>query len=142
MDSRRNSKSEDRGFRFEARPHELRHRELLLAEDVRQLRLAGAELVSDWRSRPAFSRLGFYLARIGGESLTLLRWRRSGATPGPGGRRFELLQSVEWQALQPAVRNAVANFEQRRQAINFAHSVRSYELSRIRNYLSLRRGLS
>jgi len=100
----------------------------------------GVELISDWRSRPALSRLGFYLARIGGESLTLLRWRRSGRTPGPGGRRFELVQSTEWKALQPAVRSAVASFERRRQAINFAHSVRSYELSRIRDYLSLRGG--
>lgn len=148
MDSRqrgsaipKDQRAENPGCPFEPRIHELQHRELLLADEVRQLRLLSAELVTDWRSQPGLSRLGFYMARVGGESLTLLRWRRSGRTPGPGGRRFELLHSAEWQALLPALRNTVASFERRRQAINFAHSVRSYELSRIREYLSLRRGL-
>ncbi len=116
---------------------ELTQRRLTLEQDAQQL-------LARWRSSFSVGRLPFYLARLTGESLTLLRWRRTASTPGVGGRRFELLDASE-AALheQPsAVRHAIFEIERRRIAINHDYALTAYEHARLIELLRQRRRLA
>lgn len=116
---------------------ELTQRRMTLEQEAQQL-------LTRWRSSFSAGGLTFYLARLTGESLTLLRWRRAASTPGAGGRRFELLESNE-AALheQPgAVRQAIFEIERRRIAINHDYALTAYEHSRLIELLRQRRRLA
>ena len=117
-------------------------------DELTQQRMAleqdAAQLLARWRSNFSTARLPFYLARLTGESLTLLRWRRTASTPGAGGRRFELLDATE-AALreQPsAVRQAIFEIERRRIAINHDYALTAYEHARLIELLRQRRRLA
>ncbi len=115
-----------------------------LTQDRQVLEQDAHELLARWRSAFPAGRLPFYLARLTGESLTLLRWRRTASTPGAGGRRFELLDAAE-EALReqpPDVRKAVFEFEWRRVAINFDYALSAYERDRLIELLRQRRRLA
>jgi len=115
---------------------ELTQRRLTLEQDAQQL-------LAHWRSRFSAGRLPFYLARLTGESLTLLRWRRTASTPGAGGRRFELLDATDATLHeQPrAVQQAIFEFERRRTAINYDYALAAYEHARLTELLRQRRRL-
>ena len=102
------------------------------------------ELLARWRSAFPAQRLPFYLARLSGESLTLLRWRRRATTPGAGGRRFELLDAAETALHEqsPAVRRAVFEFERQRVALNYDYALCAYERERLIELLRQRRRLA
>ena len=67
-----------------------------LTQQAQALEQQAGQLIEHWRSRSRT--LPFYLARLSGESLTLLRWRRRADTAGCGGRRFELLDDAADEA--------------------------------------------
>ena len=116
---------------------ELTQQRLTLEQDAQQL-------LARWRSSFSARRLPFYLARLTGESLTLLRWRRTASSSGAGGRRFELLDATE-AALreQPsAVRHAIFEIERRRVAINHDYALTVYEHTRLIELLRQRRRLA
>ena len=116
---------------------ELTQQRMALEQDAQQL-------LARWRSSFSAAGLPFYLARLTGESLTLLRWRRTASTPGAGGRRFELLDATE-AALreQPsAVRQAIFEIERRRIAINHDYALTAYEHARLIELLRQRRRLA
>lgn len=116
---------------------ELTQRRLALEQDAQQL-------LSRWRSGFSTGRLPFYLARLTGESLTLLRWRRTASTPGAGGRRFELMETTEVVLHeQPrATRQAIFEIERRRIAINHDYALTAYEHARLIELLRQRRRLA
>lgn len=115
-----------------------------LTQDRQVLEQDAHELLARWRSAFPAGRLPFYLARLTGESLTLLRWRRTASTPGAGGRRFELLDAAETALREqpPAVRQAVFEFERRRVTINFDYALSAYERDRLIELLRQRRRLA
>lgn len=116
---------------------ELTQRRLALEQDAQQL-------LARWRSGFSAARLPFYLARLTGESLTLLRWRRTASTPGAGGRRFELLDATEaaLSGVTSAVRQAIFEIERRRIAINHDYALTAYEHARLIELLRQRRRLA
>lgn len=116
---------------------ELTQQRQVLEQDAQQL-------LAHWRSSFAAARLSFYLARITGESLTLLRWRRTASTPGAGGRRFELLDAADaaLRGQASAVRQAIFEIERRRIAINYDYALTAYEHARLIELLRQRRRLA
>jgi len=105
---------------------ELTQRRLTLEQDAQQL-------LARWRSSFSAGRLPFYLARLTGESLTLLRWRRTANTAGAGGRRFELLDATDATLREQsrAVQHAIFEIERRRIAINHDYALTAYEHARL-----------
>lgn len=116
----------------------------VLTQRRQMLEQEAQELLARWRSVFPTTRLPFYLARLTGESLTLLRWRRTARTPGAGGRRFELLDAAETALHEqsPDIRRAVFEFERRRVAINFEFALCAYEHARLIELLRQRRRLA
>ncbi len=116
---------------------ELAQRRLTLDQNAQKL-------LAHWRSSFSASRLPFYLARLTGESLTLLRWRRTASTSGAGGRRFELLDSTDatLQEQPHAVRQAIFEIERQRIAINHDYALTAYEHARLIELLRQRRRLA
>lgn len=116
---------------------ELTQRRLLLEQNAQQL-------LARWRSRFATMQLPFYLARLTGESLTLLRWRRTASTSGAGGRRFELLDASDatLQEQPRAVRQAIFEIERKRISINHDYALTAYEHGRLIELLRQRRRLA
>lgn len=116
---------------------ELTQRRITLEQDAQQL-------LARWRSSFSAGRLPFYLARLTGESLTLLRWRRTASTPGAGGRRFELLDATDatLRDQSRAVRHAIFEIERRRIAINHDYALTAYEHARLIELLCQRRRLA
>lgn len=108
------------------------------------LEQAALELIEGWRSAFARGSLPFYLTQLSGESLTLLRWRRAATTTGAGGRRFELMDTVETSLhAQPvAVRRLVFDFERRRIAVNYEYALTAYEQHRLTDLLRQRHRLA
>lgn len=102
------------------------------------------QLLARWRSSFSAARLSFYLARLTGESLTLLRWRRKASTPGAGGRRFELLDVTEvvLHEQPSALRHAIFEIERRRITINHDYALTAYEHARLIELLRQRRRLA
>lgn len=116
---------------------ELSQRRLVLEQDAQQL-------LASWRSGFSAGRLPFYLARLTGESLTLLRWRRTASTPGAGGRRFELLDApgATLHEQPHAMRQAIFEIERRRITINHDYALTAYEHARLIELLRQRRRLA
>lgn len=112
-----------------------------LTQQAQALEQQAAQLIGHWRSRcPA---LPFYLARLSGESLTLLRWRRRADTAGCGGRRFELLEDASTlQRLTAADLATVLDIERQRGAVNFGYALCTYERQRLNELLLNRRRLA
>lgn len=102
------------------------------------------ELLARWHSAFPSRQMPFYLARLTGESLTLLRWRRAASTPGAGGRRFELLDAAETAVRDqpPAIRKSLFEFERRRVTINYDYALSAYEHDRLTELLRQRRRLA
>lgn len=112
-----------------------------LTQQAQALEQQAGQLIEHWRSRSRT--LPFYLARLSGESLTLLRWRRRADTAGCGGRRFELLDdAAALQKLEAADLTAVLDIERQRGAINFAYALCTYERQRLNDLLLNRRRLA
>lgn len=112
-----------------------------LTQEAQALEQQATELIGRWRS--CHTALPFYLARLSGESLTLLRWRRRADTAGCGGRRFELLDdSTTLRQLSLSALAEVLDFERRRGAINFGYSLCTYERQRLNELLLNRRRLA
>ncbi|MGQ0700579.1 MAG: hypothetical protein ACT4PZ_20355 [Panacagrimonas sp.] len=116
----------------------------MLTQRRQMLEQDAHELLAHWRSAFPPGRMPFYLARLTGESLTLLRWRRAASTPGVGGRRFELLESAETvvRDQQPGARKALFEFERRRMTINYDYALSVYEHGRLTELLRQRRRLA
>lgn len=116
---------------------ELTQRRLVLEQNAQQL-------LARWRSLFSAARLPFYLARLTGESLTLLRWRRTARTSGAGGRRFELLDATEAALHEQshAVRQAIFDIERQRITINHDYALTAYEHARLIELLRQRRRLA
>ena len=95
---------------------------------------AGIALVQRWADAFPAASLPFRLARIHGESNTLLRWRSHSRQPGvPRGSRFELIDAAStFNTLPASVRSAVLDFERRRIQINYEYAVAAYRVQRIK----------
>lgn len=112
-----------------------------LTQQAQALEQQAAQLLTRWRSR--YPALPFYLARLSGESLTLLRWRRRATTAGCGGRRFELLDDLgALRGLHAHDFAEVLDIERQRGAINFSHALCTYERQRLNELLLNRRRLA
>lgn len=94
----------------------------------------GIALVQRWADTFQAGSLPFRLARIHGESNTLLRWRSHSRLQGTArGGRFELMDDVHaFQALPASVRTAVLDFERRRIQINYEYATAAYRVQRIK----------
>ena len=114
-----------------------------LTQEAQALEQQAAQLIEHWRSRFATAALPFYLARLSGESLTLLRWRRRAETSGCGGRRFELLDDhTALRKLATSDLSEALDIERRRGGINFDYALCIYERKRLNELLLNRRRLA
>jgi hypothetical protein len=95
---------------------------------------AGIALVQRWADAFPGGSLPFRLARIHGESNTLLRWRSHSRQQGTArGSRFELIEAASaFNALPASVRTVVLDFERRRIQINYDYAVAAYRVQRIK----------
>ncbi len=111
-------------------------RQAALARRRQELAQGGAALARDWKQRFPKGSLPFTLARLGGESNTLLRWRCSGSKAfRPRGGRIELAQLREGIAALPApVRARVLQFEQVRIELNYEYALVAYHLARLEDF--------
>lgn len=74
---------------------------------------------------------GFRLARLAGESNTLLRWRKTAGDATAHGRRFELADDADLVVILPATaRLRVLEFERCRIQLNYEHALVSYQIQR------------
>jgi hypothetical protein len=100
---------------------------------------AAIALVHRWADAFPPGSLPFRLARVHGESNTLLRWRRCARRPSPAkhGSRFELIDDpVAFDALPASVRAVVLDFERRRIQINYDYAIAAYRVQRIKTLSS------
>lgn len=95
---------------------------------------AGIALVQRWCDAFPNASLPFRLARVHGESNTLLRWRSHSRQQGAvRGARFELIDAASsFDALPASVRTVVLDFERRRIQINYDYAVAAYRVQRIK----------
>lgn len=115
-----------------------------LTQHRQALEQIAVELIENWRSTFHAGALPFYLTRLTGESLTLLRWRRAATTAGVGGRRFELMEADDpsLRTQSPTVCKTLFEFERRRIAINHDYALTAYELARLADFVRQRRRLA
>jgi hypothetical protein len=95
---------------------------------------AGVALVQRWGNAFPAGSMPFRLARIHGESNTLLRWRSHARSQNAArGSRFELIDSAAvFRDLPEPVQAVVLDFERRRIQINYDYAIAAYRVQRMK----------
>ncbi|MEC9360191.1 MAG: hypothetical protein VX836_20260 [Pseudomonadota bacterium] len=114
-----------------------------LRQTQRDLVQQGLALIRQWNDTFPRGTTSFRLARLSGESNTLLRWRRTSDANRTRGHRFELVdQPTLLDALPEAVRPRVLDFEDRRIRLNYEHAIATYRMQRLQELLRRRDALA